>query len=146
MANLIETATQTGKFNTLVRAIKTASMQELLQSPGPLTVLAPTDQAFAKLPEELLHTLLTDTAALKRVLMYHILFADARLEDLREINEAPTAEGSVIAVEHTNGRVKVNNATVLEADILTDNGVMHVIDQVLMPSLVEADLERRVSA
>jgi len=146
MANLIETATQTGKFNTLVRAIKTASMQELLQSPGPLTVLAPTDQAFAKLPEELLHTLLTDTAALKRVLMYHILFADARLEDLREITEAPTAEGSVIAVEHTNGRVKVNNATVLEADILTDNGVMHVIDQVLMPSLVEADLERRVSA
>lgn len=146
MANLIETVKQTGKFNTFVQAIKSASIQEILQGPGPITVLAPTDQAFSKLPNNLFHALMTDQTALKRVLMYHLLFADARLEDLREITEAPTAEGSIVAVEHTDGRVKVNDATVLESDLLTDNGVIHVIDRVLMPSLVEAELERSVSA
>lgn len=146
MANLVETAILTGKFNTLVRAIHSASLAETLQSPGPLTVLAPTDEAFSRLPNNLLHTLMSDTMALKRVLMYHVLFGDARLEDLMEIDEAPTGEGSIVAVEHKDGRIKVNDATVLEGDILTDNGVIHVIDKVLMPGLVEADLERSASA
>lgn len=146
MANLVETASLTGKFNTLVQAIQAASLVETLQSPGPLTVLAPTDEAFSRLPENILHTLMTDSMALKRVLMYHVLFGDARLEDLLEIDEAPTGEGSIVAVEHKDGRIKVNDATVLEGDILTDNGVIHVIDKVLMPGLVEADLERSAAS
>lgn len=146
MPNLVETATQTGKFNTLVQAIKTASLLDLLQSEGPMTVLAPTDEAFSRLPENLLHTLLTDIPALKRVLMYHVLLADARLEDLQEINEASTGEGSIVAVEQVDGRIKINDATVLESDILTDNGVIHVIDRVLMPGVVEAELEREAAA
>lgn len=142
MANLVETAKQTGKFNTWVQAAQRASLMEMLQAPGPLTILAPTDEAFSRLPENLLHTLMTDIPALKRVLMYHVLFGDARLEDLQQIDTAPTGEGSIVAVEQVNGRVMVNDATVLESDILTDNGVIHVIDRVLMPALVEAELDR----
>ncbi|MDX2229064.1 MAG: fasciclin domain-containing protein [Leptolyngbyaceae cyanobacterium bins.349] len=145
MASLIETMTQTGKFNTLMQAIKSASLMELLQSPGPMTMLAPTDEAFSRLSEDFLHTLLTDIPALKRVLMYHVVFGDARLEDLKQIDEAPTGEGSIVAVEHTDCRVKVNDATVLESDILTDNGVIHVIDRVLMPAVIEAELEREAT-
>jgi uncharacterized surface protein with fasciclin (FAS1) repeats len=146
MANLIETANQTGKFSTLMQAIKSASLTDILQSPGPMTVLAPTDEAFARLPENLLHTLMTDLPALKRVLMYHVIFGDARLEDLQQIDEAPTGEGSIVAVEQVDGRVKVNDATVLESDILTDNGVIHVIDRVLMPAVIEAELEREAAS
>lgn len=146
MTNLIETADKTGKFTTFIQAIKSASIADVLQGEGPLTVLAPTDEAFARLPENLLHTLMTDIPALKRVLMYHIVFGDARLEDLKQIDEAPTGEGSIVAVEHTSGRVKVNDATVLESDILTDNGVIHVIDRVLMPSIVEAELQRQAAS
>lgn len=146
MANLVETADQTGKFKTLVQAIRSASLLDILQSEGPFTVLAPTDEAFSRLPGNLLHTLMTDIPALKRVLMYHVVFGDARLEDLKQVDEAPTGEGSIVAVEHCDGRVKVNDATVLESDILTDNGVIHVIDRVLMPSVVEADLERHAAS
>ncbi len=144
MANLIDTVTQAGKFNTLTQAIQKAELVEMLQSPGPITVLAPTDEAFAKLPAGMMDEMLQDQSALQRILMYHILQADARLEDLQEIDEAPTAEGSVVAVEHSDGQVKVNDATVLEGDILTDNGVIHTIDTVLMPTLVESALERKL--
>lgn len=145
MANLIETINQTGKFNTLMQGIKSASLMDILQSEGPFTVLAPTDEAFSRLPEDLLHALMTDIPALKRVLMYHVVFGDARLEDLNQIDEAPTGEGSIVAVEHHDGRVQVNDATVLESDILTDNGVIHVIDRVLMPAVIEAQLEREAA-
>ncbi len=144
MANLVDTVTQAEKFSTLAKAIQSAELVEMLQSPGPITVLAPTDDAFAKLPEGMMNEMMQDQFALQRVLMYHILQADARLEDLQEIDEAPTAEGSVVAVEHKDGQVKVNDARVLEADILTDNGVIHAIDTVLMPTLVESALERKL--
>ncbi|MGQ9871304.1 fasciclin domain-containing protein [Leptodesmis sp.] len=144
MANLVDTVTQAGKFNTLAKAIQADDLAEMLQSPGPITVLAPTDEVFAKLPNGLMDEMLWDQAALQRVLIYHILQADARLEDLQKIDEAPTAEGSVVAVEHPNGQVKVNDTTVLEADILTDNGVIHAINTVLMPTLVESALEQKL--
>lgn len=146
MANLIETASQTGKFQTLMQGILAAGLTDILQSPGPFTVLAPTDEAFERLPDNLLHTLLTDIPELKRVLMYHVLFGDVRLEDLQQIDEAPTGEGSIVAIERVDGRVKVNDATVLETDLLTDNGVIHVIDRVLMPAVVEAQLERAAAS
>jgi uncharacterized surface protein with fasciclin (FAS1) repeats len=112
MANLVDTLTQTGKFSILAKAIQAAGLIEMLQSPGPITLLAPTDDAFGQLQDGMMNEMLQDQSALQRVLMYHILQADARLEDLQEIDEAPTAEGSVVAVEHSNGQVKVNGSAI----------------------------------
>ena len=136
MANLVETAASAGDFKTLLTAIDSAGLTAFLESEGPMTVLAPTDDAFAKLPEGLLDELLQDHAKLKRIVMYHILSGDARSDDLAQIEEAPTEEGSILAIEHSNGSIKVNDATVVKMDILTDNGVIHVIDRVLMPAIL----------
>lgn len=135
MANLLETVAQAGTFSTLIRAIETAGLKEALTQPGPLTLLAPSDDAFTHLPEGNLDSLLQDIPKLKKVMAYHILFGDVRSDDLAQIDEAYTMEGSVVAVEQ-NGGIKVNEATVTEMDILTDNGVIHRIDQVLMPAMV----------
>lgn len=135
MANLWETARQADSFKTLVKAIETAGLTEALQAPDPMTVLAPTDEAFAKLPAGTLDELLQDIPKLTKVLSYHVLFGDVRSDDLVQINEAPTLEGSVVAVDHAEG-VHINDANVLETDILADNGVIHVIDTVLMPAMV----------
>jgi uncharacterized surface protein with fasciclin (FAS1) repeats len=136
MANLVETAANAGNFKTLLKAIEASGVTALLESEGPLTVLAPTDDAFAKLPDGMLDELLHDHAKLKRIVMYHILSGDARSDDLAQIDEAPTEEGSILAVNHSNGSTKVNDATVVKMDILADNGVIHVIDTVLMPAIV----------
>jgi uncharacterized surface protein with fasciclin (FAS1) repeats len=136
MANLVETAANAGNFKTLLTAIEASGVKDLLESEGPLTVLAPTDDAFAKLPDGLLDELLHDHAKLKRIVMYHILSGDARSDDLAQIDEAPTEEGSILAINHSNGSIKVNDATVVKMDILTDNGVIHVIDGVLIPAIL----------
>ena len=136
MANLVETAANAGNFKTLLNAIEASGVKDLLESEGPLTVLAPTDEAFAKLPEGVLDELLHDHAKLKRIVMYHILSGDARSDDLAQIDEAPTEEGSILAINHSNGSIKVNDATVVKMDILTDNGVIHVIDGVLIPAIL----------
>jgi len=136
MANLIETATSAGNFKTLLAAIEAAGVRNLLESEGSMTVLAPTDDAFAKLPGGALDELLQDLPKLKRVVMYHILSGDVRSDDLAQIEEAPTEEGSILAIEHSNGKIKVNDATVVKMDILADNGVIHVIDGVLMPAIL----------
>ena len=138
MADLIETAQQAGTFKTLIQAIGATELAEILTSPGPYTVFAPTDEAFAKLPKGTLESLLNDIPKLKRIVLYHVAFGDVRAEDLMEINEAETVEGSVVAIESTDG-IKVNDANVLQTDILTDNGVIHVIDTVLVPALVAAE-------
>lgn len=138
MADIVETAVNAGTFNTLVKAAEAAEVVELLKSPGPYTVFAPTDEAFASLPEGTLDSLLQDIPKLKRIVLYHVAFGDVRAEDLNQINEAETVEGSIVAVESSNG-IKVNDANVLKTDILTDNGVIHVIDAVLIPALVAAE-------
>ena len=138
MADLIETAQQAGTFKTLIQAIGATELAEILTSPGPYTVFAPTDEAFAKLPEGTLESLLDDVPKLKRIVLYHVAFGDVRAEDLMEIDEAQTVEGSVVAIESSDG-IKVNDAKVLQTDILTDNGVIHVIDTVLIPALVAAE-------
>ena len=135
MADLVETAVNAGKFNTLLKAVETADLVKILKSPGPYTVFAPTDDAFAKLPEGTLDSLLADLPKLKKVVTYHVAFGDVRSDDLMQIDEAETVEGSVVAIESADG-IKVNGANVLETDILTDNGVIHIIDAVLMPALV----------
>jgi uncharacterized surface protein with fasciclin (FAS1) repeats len=137
MANLVETAVQAGNFNTLLKAVKATKLdEEILNTPGSYTVFAPTDEAFAKLPEGTLDALLQDIPKLKKIVAYHVSFGDVRSDDLAQIDEAETVEGSVLAIESADGKIKVNGANVLKMDILTDNGVIHVIDQVLMPAMV----------
>ena len=138
MADLIETAVSAGNFTTLIKAIESADLVDILKSEGPFTVFAPTDEAFSKLPQETLDALLQDIPKLKRILTYHVAFGDVREEDLKQIEEAATVEGSIVAIEVSNG-IKVNDANVLQTDILTDNGVIHVIDGVLIPALVAAE-------
>ncbi len=134
MADLLETATQAGSFSQLLSALEAANLTDTLKNPGPITVLAPTDEAFAKLPEGTIDGLLKEPLKLKRLLTYHVLSGDVRSDDLAQIDEAPTMEGSIVAVEHEGG-LKVNDANVVQTDILADNGVIHVIDAVLMPTL-----------
>jgi len=136
MANLLETAVNAGNFNTLVEAAKAAQITDTLQSPDFFTLFAPTDEAFAQLPEGTLDKLLQDTDKLKKIVSYHVTFGDVRSDDLAQIAEAETLEGSVLAIESTNGDITVNDAHILKTDILADNGVIHVIDAVLIPAMV----------
>ncbi|MBE9010086.1 fasciclin domain-containing protein [Pseudanabaenaceae cyanobacterium LEGE 13415] len=136
MPNLLQAASEAGSFKTLLSAIDKAGISaELENTEGTFTLLAPTDEAFSKLPEQELNALLEDLPKLRRVLSYHVLDGDVRFEDLTEIFEAPTLEGSVIAVDHEGG-IKVNDVPVTKADILADNGVIHAIDGVLMPAIL----------
>ncbi len=138
MADLLETAAQVGSFTTLLQVIETAELTDVLKSPGPFTILAPSDQAFQKLSPETLESLQQDLSKLKQILSYHVLFGDVRSDDLAEIHEAPTLEGSVVIVEQ-NGRITVNDITVSQMDILADNGVIHTIDTVLMPTILSPE-------
>lgn len=138
MADIVETAVNAGTFNTLVKAVEATELVEILKSPGPYTVFAPTDEAFNNLPEGILDALLQDIPKLKRIVLYHVAFGDVRAEDLMQIEEAATVEGSIVAIESGEG-IKVNDANVVKTDILTDNGVIHVIDGVLIPALVAAE-------
>lgn len=138
MADLVETATQAESFKTLLTLVEAAGLVDVLKNPEFKTVFAPTDEAFAKIPATTLASLKEDTAKLKRILMYHVVSGDVRSDDLIQINEAPTFEGSVLAIDSSNG-VKVNDANVLKQDILADNGVIHTIDTVLMPALVAVE-------
>ena len=140
MANLVDIAASTTELSTLVRALKAAELLDFLGSPGSFTVLAPTDEAFAKLPEGTLDSLLGQVHILKRVLMYHVLPGDVRSDDLAQIDEAPTEEGSIVAVSRSNGGFKINEAQVVKTDVLADNGVIHIIDQVLIPGILEDNL------
>lgn len=133
----METAVKAGNFNTLIKAVKATKLdEEILNTPGSYTLFAPTDEAFAKLPEGTIEALLQDIPKLKKIVAYHVSFGDVRSDDLAQIDEAETVEGSVLAIESADGKIKVNDANVLKTDILTDNGVIHVIDQVLMPAMV----------
>ena len=139
MADIVQTAVNAGNFSTLVKAVEATELVELLKSPGPYTVFAPTDEAFAGLPEGTLDSLLQDIPKLKRIIAYHVAFGDVRAEDLMQIEEAETVEGSIVAIESSDTKIKVNDANVVKSDILTDNGVIHVIDAVLIPGLVAAE-------
>ncbi|MCT7982003.1 fasciclin domain-containing protein [Laspinema sp. A4] len=135
MADLIETAQELGQFNTLMTLVESADLLDLLKSPGPYTVFAPTDEAFAALPSNTLANLREDIPKLKKILCYHVLNGDVRTDNLEELASAETVEGSVVGVDTSDG-IQINDAKVLSADRLTDNGVIHAIDKVLIPSLV----------
>lgn len=133
MANIIDTATGSDDFKTLVTAIKAADLTKTLKGKGPFTVFAPTDAAFAKLPKGTVDELLKDTPKLKKVLTYHVVSGQVTAADVAKLNAATTVEGSDVQIDASEG-VKINDSTVTTADVIADNGVIHAIDTVLMPA------------
>jgi uncharacterized surface protein with fasciclin (FAS1) repeats len=130
--DIVDTAVSAGSFNTLVTAVKEAGLVETLKGDGPFTVFAPTDEAFAKIPEADLKALLADKVKLTRVLTYHVVPGKVMAADVAGLSTAKTVEGGSIDIATASG-VTVNNARVVKTDIETSNGVIHVIDTVLMP-------------
>jgi uncharacterized surface protein with fasciclin (FAS1) repeats len=134
-ADIVDTAIA-AKFTTLVAAVKAAGLVETLKGPGPFTVFAPTDEAFAKLPPGTLETLLLpeNKEKLRRILLYHVVPGRVTSEQIMKLDSAKTAEGQDLAIKLVNFNVMVNNARVIKADIDTSNGVIHVVDTVLLPN------------
>jgi uncharacterized surface protein with fasciclin (FAS1) repeats len=130
-ADIVDTAKGAG-FNTLVTAVEAAGLTATLKGPGPFTVFAPTDAAFAKIPKAQLDALLKDKAALAKVLTYHVVAGKVMAADVKP-GAVPTVQGSSLTVAVKGKKVMVDKATVSKTDIVTDNGVIHVIDTVLMP-------------
>jgi uncharacterized surface protein with fasciclin (FAS1) repeats len=132
-ADIVDTAKSAGSFNTLVAAVQAAGLTDTLKGPGPFTVFAPTDEAFAGIPKEKLDALLKDKAALTKVLTYHVVPGKVMAADVKA-GAVKTVEGSPLSVSMKGGSVGVNNANVVKTDVLADNGVIHVIDKVVMPN------------
>jgi uncharacterized surface protein with fasciclin (FAS1) repeats len=131
--DIVETAVSAGSFNTLAKALQEADLVDALQQEGPYTVFAPTDEAFAKLPEGALENLLNDKEALQKVLLYHVVSGKYTSKDVVKFEEAATMAKANFIIKVTDGKVKVNESTVISTDIETTNGIIHVIDTVLLP-------------
>jgi uncharacterized surface protein with fasciclin (FAS1) repeats len=131
-ADIVDTAVAAGNFKTLATALKAAGLVETLKGPGPFTVFAPTDAAFAKIPPEQLKALLNDKAKLTAVLTYHVVPGKVMAKDVKA-GQVKTVQGSSLTVS-TMGGVKVDKANVTAVDIVADNGVIHVIDSVVLPN------------
>ena len=137
--DIVDTAVAAGSFNTLVAAVQAAGLEETLRSNGPFTVFAPTDEAFAALPEGTVASLLLpeNKDQLVSILTYHVLAGKTKSDALAgQILTAATVNGADVAIDGTDG-VKINNANVVKADIHTSNGVIHVIDAVILPPAAE---------
>ena len=135
--DIVDTAASAGSFKTLVAAIEAAGLEETLKGPGPFTVFAPNDEAFAKLPAGTVETLLKpeNKDKLVQILTYHVVPGKVMSDDIAgKTAEAKTVEGSTLEVDASGGDVMVDEARVVQADIAADNGVIHVIDTVVMPN------------
>lgn len=134
-ADIVDTAVAAGQFKTLAAALTAAGLVDTLKGPGPFTVFAPTDAAFAKLPAGTLDTLLKpeSKAKLTAILTYHVVAGKVMAADVVKLKEAKTVNGAMVAVKVDGGTVMINNAKVVTADIAASNGVIHVIDAVLLP-------------
>ena len=133
--DIVDTAVSAGSFNTLVTAVTAAGLADTLKGEGPFTVFAPTDDAFAKLPEGTVEDLLKpeNIEKLKGILTYHVVAGKVMAADAVKLDAAPTVNGKSIAISQKEGAVYVDNAKVIQADIEASNGVIHVIDTVIMP-------------
>lgn len=131
--DIIETATRAGSFTTLAKALEAAGLVETLKGEGPFTVFAPTDEAFAKLPAGTLDALLKDKKKLTAILTYHVVPGKVGSEQVAALKSAKTVNGKELTIATSGGKVMVGNATVTQADIPATNGVIHVIDTVLLP-------------
>jgi uncharacterized surface protein with fasciclin (FAS1) repeats len=133
--NIVDTALAAGQFKTLTAAVNAAGLTETLKGPGPFTVFAPTDAAFAKLPAGTVENLLKpeNKAQLVAILTYHVVPGAVTAADVVKLTEAKTVNGEIVAVHASSGSVMINNAQVTTADIPASNGVIHIIDTVLLP-------------
>jgi uncharacterized surface protein with fasciclin (FAS1) repeats len=129
--DIVDVAVEAG-FSTLVTAVQAAGLEEVLRGDGPFTVFAPTDEAFAALPEGALEGLLADTEALTAVLTYHVVAGRITSDQLSEGQQVTTVQGQTLTISLGSG-ARVNDANIQAADIVADNGVIHVIDAVLLP-------------
>ncbi len=136
MPDIVDTAMSAGTFSTLVTAITAAGLDTALKSPGPFTVFAPSDDAFSKLPSGTVESLLEDLPTLRKILEYHVVSGKVMAADVVKMNSATTTEGEDVRITASNGSVKINDASVTMPDIEADNGVIHVIDSVLLPGSI----------
>ena len=134
-ADIVDTAIAAGSFSTLVTAIKAAGLVDTLKGPGPFTVFAPTDEAFAKLPPGTLESLLKkeNKDQLTAILTYHVVPGEVMAADAASLKEAKTVNGKTVRVSTSSGKIMINNATVTGADVAASNGVIHVINSVMLP-------------
>ncbi|MEO1615616.1 MAG: fasciclin domain-containing protein [Planctomycetota bacterium] len=132
---VVENAVGAKKFNTLVAAVKAAGLVEALSGEGPFTILAPTDEAFAALPEGTVASLLKpeNKDKLVAILKYHVIPAKAMAKDVMGLKEAKTLQGTMVKIKVVDGTVMINDAKVVKTDINSSNGVIHVIDKVILP-------------
>lgn len=139
-ADIVDTAIAAGSFHTLVAAVKAAGLVDVLKGDGPLTVFAPTDEAFAKLPKGTVEALLKpeNKEKLVSILTYHVVPGAVDAAHVAKLSEAKTVQGQSVAIKTADGKVHVDGATVLKADIHTKNGIIHVIDSVILPSSPKA--------
>jgi uncharacterized surface protein with fasciclin (FAS1) repeats len=131
--DLVETAVAAGSFKTLAKLLTEANLIGVMKSPGPFTVFAPTDEAFAKVPKETLEALGKDKAKLARVLQYHVLTSRWTTDDLKLVKQAGTAEGQSVTITVSGNTITINNAKIVQPNVGASNGVIQVIDAVLMP-------------
>ncbi len=139
MPDIVDTATAAGQFTTLVTALQAADLVSALRGAGPFTVFAPTDAAFAQLPAGALDGLLADTEALSKVLLYHVLPGKIMAADVADGAQAETLEGSPVTFSVMDGVAKINDATIVTTDIEAANGVIHIIDRVILPPAQAAE-------
>jgi uncharacterized surface protein with fasciclin (FAS1) repeats len=132
MANIVEVALAAGSFKTLCAAVQAAGLIGTLSGPGPFTVFAPNDEAFAKLPKGTVENLLKDIPKLKSILTYHVVSGKVMAADVVKLTSAKTVQGQSVVIDTKNG-VTINGAKVLKTDIAADNGVIHVLDSVILP-------------
>ena len=133
--DIVDTAVSAGSFKTLTAALDAAGLVETLKGKGPFTVFAPTDQAFAKLPEGTLKSLLmpANKQKLAAILTYHVVAGNVKAADVIKLRSAKTLNGQSVTIKVVGGKVLINGATIVKADIAATNGTIHVIDTVLMP-------------
>lgn len=131
MPDIVDIAVSSGNFETLVTAVKAANLVDTLKSPGPFTVFAPTDEAFAKLPPGTIQTLVQNIPQLTRILTYHVVSGKLTQAELETVDSVISVEGTVIPIHSSNG-FEVKNASVVVTDIEADNGIIHVLDRVIL--------------
>ena len=146
LQNIVDTATAAGQFTTLVSLVTQAGLADTLANGGPFTVFAPTDAAFAKLPKATLDRLAANPALLKQVLLYHVLSGTVTSTDVVKLHSAKTLQGGKVKISVSGGSVYINQAKVTTPDVMASNGVIHVIDSVLVPSVLTTNIVKTAAA
>ena len=135
---IVDVAADNPDFATLVTAVKAAGLADTLAGPGPFTVFAPTNEAFAKVPKDVLDKLLANKEALTKVLTYHVLAGEVKAADVMP-GDVTSVEGSTATIADASGQLKINDATIVATDVMASNGVIHVIDSVILPPDVDVN-------